>query len=64
MARMKWSRLPRRFLTSWVRNKRPVGRPQFHYGHGLVKDLRAAKIRYSDWHIEALDWVEWRRMVG
>ena len=35
VARMGHERLPRRFLTSWIRNPRPHGRPQFTYGHSL-----------------------------
>ena len=31
VARMDMSRLPRRMLSSWVRNKRPVGRPRLTY---------------------------------
>ena len=44
VARMGHERLPRRFLTSWVRNPRPHGRPQFTYGHSLNKTLKWAGI--------------------
>ena len=41
---MGHERLPRKFLTSWVRNPRPHGRPQFTYGHSLNKTLENAGI--------------------
>ena len=44
VARMGHERLPRRFLTSWIRNPRPHGRPQFTYGHSLNKTLEWAGI--------------------
>ena len=42
VARMGHERLPRRFLTSWVRHPRPHGRPQFTFGHTLNKTLARA----------------------
>ena len=44
VARMNMERLPRKFLTSWVRQARPHGRPQFTYGNSLNKTLRRAGI--------------------
>ena len=43
--RMKKHRLPRKLITSWVRNPRPRGCPQFTYGRGLYKALRCKDIK-------------------
>ena len=50
VSRMPFSRLPRMFLSSRVNHKRPQQRPQFNYGHGLLRDLRNAGI-----HLKAGD---------
>ena len=35
-------RLPRRFLSSWIKDvRRPRGRPFLSYGHDLARELRA-----------------------
>ena len=47
VARMGHERLPRRFLTSWIRNPRPHGPPQFTYGHSLNKTLEWAGISHG-----------------
>jgi hypothetical protein len=43
VSRMPISRLPHMFLSSWVDDKRPKQRPQFKYGHGLLKDISNAE---------------------
>ena len=44
VARMGPERIPRKFLTAWVRNPRPHGRPQYTFGHSLNKTLERAGI--------------------
>ena len=53
------TRLPRKFLTCWVDNPRPRGRPQFNYGHGLSRDLKRAGVDVSKWHEQAADKRGW-----
>lgn len=59
VARMSFERLPRKMLSSWVNEKRPVGAPEFTYGRGLYKGLKKAQIDKNDWHILALDRDSW-----
>ena len=61
---MGHERLPRRFLTSWIRNPRPHGRPQFTYGHSL-KTLEWAGIStdFAVWSELAQDRPAWRALI-
>ena len=71
VARMGPERLQRKFLTSWVRNPRPHGRPQFTYGHSLNKTLGRAGItsKFSGtkdakgWGDLAQDREAWRKLI-
>ena len=66
IARMGHERLPRRFLTSWVRNPRPHGRPQFTFGHSLNKTLEWAGIStdLAVWsELAAHDRPAWRELI-
>jgi len=65
VARMGHERLPRRFLTSWIRNPRPHGRPQFTYGHSLNKTLEWAGIStdFAVWSELAQDRPAWRALI-
>ena len=47
--RMSNDRLPKKFITSWVANPKPKGRPQFTYGHGLEKDLKSKFLDLDTW---------------
>jgi hypothetical protein len=40
------------FLSSWVDHKRLQQRPQFNYGHGLLRGIRNAGVH---WHLKAWD---------
>jgi len=40
VVRMKNTRAPKMLLTCWVDAKRPVGRPEQHYGHSVEKCLK------------------------
>ena len=64
VARMEKERLPRKFLTSWVRNKRPRGAPQFTYGRGVMKALKKAEIKKDSWYDIAQDRVAWRTLIN
>ena len=61
--RMDESRLPRKFITSWVENPRRNGRPQQNYGHTLAKQLEGAGILISNWHLKTMDRDVWRRLI-
>ena len=60
VARMSEDRLPRRFLSCWVRNKRPTGCPHFTYARGLHKSLKKLGIPRDAWYDLAQDRQEWR----
>ena len=63
VSRMHFSRLPRMFLSSWVDNKRPRQRPQFNYGHGLIRDLRNAGVHLKAWDTLAGDRNLWHAIT-
>ena len=60
---MHFSRLPRMFLSSWVDHKRPQQRPQFTYGHGLLRDLRNAGVHLKAWDTLAGDRNLWHAIT-
>ena len=64
VARMHFSRLPRKMLSSWVRSKRPRGAPQYTYGRGLMKSLRRAGVDVESWWVQAEDRLQWRDIVN
>lgn len=51
VARMDKERLPRKILTSWVANRRPIGRPTMNFGHTLKKALE-----YKNLPTEFIKW--------
>ena len=61
------SRLPRRMLSSWVRNKRPVGRPRLTYGATVKKDLKRFNLTEDrtgfPWHALASDRGLWKSLI-
>ena len=61
---MDEERLPRKLLTSWVRNKRPRGAPQFTYGRGVIKALKKVDIEKSEWYNAAQDRNAWRTLIS
>ena len=65
VARMGYERIPRRFLTSWVFNPRPHGRPQFTYGHSLNKTLKRAELPtdFKKWSQLAQNREAWRERI-
>ena len=62
LARMDWSRLPRKLLSSWCRYKRPTGAPNYTYGRQLHQSLRDSNI--TNWHHHAMDRSEWRKLIA
>ena len=63
VARMPFSRLPRKFLPSWVRADRPIGAPSFTYAHGLHKALAKVGIDRATWHAKAQDRDLWHAAI-
>ena len=61
--RMDFERLPRKLLTSWVDHPRPRGRPQFHFGHGLARDLTNAGVDIATWHQAAANRTAWQQLT-
>ena len=68
-------RLPRRFLSSWIKDvRRPRGRPFLSYGHDLARELRAVGFNLDrgaqaigvsrDWVAVAQNRVAWRSLVA
>jgi hypothetical protein len=71
--RMDWSRLPRKFLTSWV--DAPCCRGRAHsYGHDVARELQligfntdraAAQLGVSpSWGVAAQDKQKWRKLAA
>ena len=61
--RMDFERLPRKLLSSWVDHPRPRGRPQFHFGHGLARDLTNAGVDVATWHQTAANRLAWLQLT-
>jgi hypothetical protein len=71
--RMDWSRLPRKFLTSWVDAPRCRGRAH-SYGHDLTRELQligfntaraAVQLGVSlSWGAAAQDREKWRKLAA
>ena len=63
VCRMEFERTPRKMMSCWVRNKRPIGCPLFTYGRSLKKALKLANIDDNDWHEMAIDRGMWRNFI-
>jgi hypothetical protein len=50
-------------LSSWVDHKRPQQRPQFSYGHGLLRDIRNAGVHLKAWDTLAGDRNLWHAIT-
>ena len=64
VARMDFSRLPRKMISSWVHRKRPRGAPQYTYGHGLFKALKKASVDTDAWWMLASNRENWRMTIN
>ena len=60
---MPFTRMPRKLLSSWVNNRRPKGSPEFTYGRGMFKALKAVEIGRFDWSGLALDRHSWKNVI-
>ena len=60
VARMDFSRLPRRMLSCWVPHPRPRGAPRMTYGRSVAKALAVFDISSAKWPALAADRVAWR----
>ena len=63
VSRMGYERLPRKMLTSWVAEKRPVGCPYLTYGRSLYKALAKANIAKPTWTLLASQRDIWRNSI-
>ena len=63
VARMDESRLPRRFLTSWVANKRRNGRPYKSTIHRIQDTIWLTGVHLDGWVEYAQDREAWRDVV-
>ena len=64
VVRMPYERIPRKMLSSWVGEKRPVGCPEFTYGRGLNKALKKSGIPKVEWAALAEDRQNWRLLIS
>ena len=60
IARMPENRLPRRFLTSWVRAKRRAGRPYMSTAQCISDTIRRAGVSTQTWVEYASDREAWK----
>ena len=63
VSRMPWHRTPRRMMSSWVANKRPIGAPNMTYGRTLVKAMKKFEINPKTWHELAADKELWKESL-
>jgi hypothetical protein len=67
VTRMEMSRLPRQMLSSWVKNKRPVGRPRLTYGATVNKALKHFNLTEKEtglpWHTLAGNKDLWKMLI-
>ena len=64
VARMPESRLLRRFLTSWVRAKRRIGRPYLSTAHCIKDTIRRAGVDTDNWVAVASNREVWAEYVA
>ncbi len=65
VARIDVTRLPRRLLTAWVANTRPIVGTEMTYGRSLERWLKHASlpIEFSEWSKLAQDRPKWRALI-
>ena len=61
--RMEWDRLPRKFLSSWVYQVRPLGRPHLRWAESIRADLQRAGLPVTKWADKAKDKAAWKEMI-
>ncbi len=62
VARMPLDRLPRKFLTAWVRGPRDRKQPKPHYGTHITTCLKKIGV-FDGWYTRAQDRKGWRAVV-
>ena len=60
---MEMTRLLRKVISIWVKNPRPRGRPQFNFGHSVVKQLKKANIDKDKLLELSSDRQTWRQSI-
>ena len=63
VSRMEWGRLPRKFLSSWVYQVRPLGRPHLRWAESIRADLQRAGLPVTKWADKAKDKAAWKEMI-
>ena len=63
VSRMHFDRLPRKFLSSWVYQARPLGRPHLRWAESIKRDLQLAKLPITKWAEKAQDKAGWHDMI-
>jgi exonuclease III len=64
VARMDFSRTPRKLLTGFLEQVRPRGRPNKTWGHTLTDSLKLYEIDTKTWIKTAQDRLLWRRLTS
>jgi hypothetical protein len=64
VARMDFSRTPRKLLTAFVEHNRPTGRPCMTFGQTLTKTLKLYEIDTKTWMTVAQDRHQWRLLTS
>ena len=64
VARMPFTRLPRKLLSSWVNHRRPKGSPEFTFGRGVYKALKMVDVNKFDWFGLAIDRHSWKNVMA
>ena len=62
--RMPFERLPRKLISSWCAEKRPVGCPAYTYGRGIYKALKKVNIEAEGWSDLAQNRAEWSKAIS
>ena len=64
VSRMKWDRLPRKFLTAWCNHERPLGRPVYRWSEGAEKAIQSAGLTLENWSVAAANRAQWGALVN
>ena len=64
VARMPEQRAPRQLLSSWVRAKRPIGRPHMTIAHSMRDTIKRAGLNSLSWISAASDRDHWKTIAS
>ena len=62
IARMPYSRLPKKMLSCWINSRRPTGAPEMTFGRSLTRTIQQAGI--TRWSSRAQDRKGWRSIIS